>query len=340
MNELTIILPLLTGLVGWLLNEVSHRRREVSADRRAISKALADLLEIRHQTVAMKSLFDTLTHRLNLPQSIWSFIFPFLESFWPNSDGLHKRYNDTVDSVASANPMLGFRLRSKDELTRYLKSLRQLASQHYTELKPVFLKYSADERTVQAARNGLLSFTRIFHNDLVELEKSWRYIDSSLNQANDSTANTRTGLTGGSIGAIIGSIVFPGLGTIAGGALGGYLMTKNRTDNLLSQATTHIDNYANHTRHLIKLLHDNAKELYLLAGRMYDQFQVRKLRSSYFELKKSRADVEQVFNEYLDYHLKDVQSFYSTQISDNDTATWGQAAEYVFNFVKNYQPST
>jgi hypothetical protein len=211
--------------------------------------------------------------------------------------------------------------------------------QHYAELKPVFQKYAADERTVQNARNGLVSFTRIFHNDLIELEKSWRYIDSALNQANDSTANTRTGLTGGSIGAIIGSIVFPGLGTIAGGALGGYLMTKNRTDNLLSQATNHIDNYANHTRHLIRLLHDNAKELYLLAGRIYDHFQVKKLRSAYFELKNTRTDVEQVFNAYLDYHLKDVQSFYSTQIAEGDTSTWGQAAEYVSNFIKNYQPT-
>ena len=207
----------------------------------------------------------------------------------------------------------------------------------YKELKPVFQRHAPDERCVQGARNSLLSFTRIFHNDLIELEKSWRYIDSALNQANDSTANTRSGLTGGSIGAIIGSIVFPGLGTIAGGALGGYLMTKNRTDNLLSQVASHIDNYANHTRNLIKVLHNNARELYLVAGRLYDDSQVKKLRSSYFELKKTRKDVELVFNSYLDYHLKDVQSFYSTRISEDNTATWGEASEYVHNFLKNYQ---
>ncbi|MGC8654871.1 MAG: hypothetical protein ACP5US_12870 [Candidatus Kryptoniota bacterium] len=34
MSELTTILPLLTGLVGWLLNELSHRRREAASDRR------------------------------------------------------------------------------------------------------------------------------------------------------------------------------------------------------------------------------------------------------------------------------------------------------------------
>jgi hypothetical protein len=47
MYELTVILSLLTLLVGWLLGEASQRRRELSTDKRAISRCIADLLEKR-----------------------------------------------------------------------------------------------------------------------------------------------------------------------------------------------------------------------------------------------------------------------------------------------------
>lgn len=125
MNETSIILSLLALFVGWLLNEVSHRWRKASIYRRAISKALADLLEIRHQIKTMEHIFHILNHRLKLPQSNWASIYPFIENIWPDSNDIHKRYNDAVNLISSVNPILGFRLRSKDELTPLLKRSRQ-----------------------------------------------------------------------------------------------------------------------------------------------------------------------------------------------------------------------
>ncbi len=119
----------MTGLVGWLLSELSHRRREVASDRRAISRALADLLEIRHQTFGIKAYLDEVTKQFKLPNQIWTVLRPYIESLFPSTDLLQKRYNDAVDCVASANPLLGFRLRSKEELPRYLRTVRQLATQ-------------------------------------------------------------------------------------------------------------------------------------------------------------------------------------------------------------------
>jgi hypothetical protein len=129
MNPTAWILSLATGLVGWLLNELSHRRREVAGDRRAVSRALADLLEIRHQTVGLKALLDEVTKHFQLPANVMSLVLPYVHQFWPNTDDLSRRYNEAVNAVAAADPFLGFQLRSKDEVTRLLKTLQQLSSQ-------------------------------------------------------------------------------------------------------------------------------------------------------------------------------------------------------------------
>ncbi len=130
MNVLTIIiLPFLTLLVGWLLGEASQRRRELSTDRRSISRAIADLLEVRHRTLAIKTYVSMVSEKFKIPQKALPFLISTLESFLPNIDSLQKRFNDSVDAVSSANPLLGFQLRSKDELPRLLNTLRQLISQ-------------------------------------------------------------------------------------------------------------------------------------------------------------------------------------------------------------------
>lgn len=147
MNVFTIIiLPLLTLLVGWLLREASQQRREISTDRRAISRSIADLLEIRHRTYALKSYLDRVTEKIKIPQEVLLFIISTLESFLPNIDSLQKRFNDSVDTVASSNALLGFQLRSKDEFPKLLNTLRQLASQDVksVQLYPQFEKQLMD----------------------------------------------------------------------------------------------------------------------------------------------------------------------------------------------------
>jgi len=152
MIELTTILPLLTGLVGWLLNELSHRRREVASDRRAISRALSDLLEIRHQTFFLKAYLDEIMKQFKLPQQVWTILMPYIQGLIPSTDSLERRYNDAVDAIASANPLLGFRLRSKEELPKFLKTIRQLASQDPSavDVFPIF-----EERLLDVVKSPL-----------------------------------------------------------------------------------------------------------------------------------------------------------------------------------------
>jgi hypothetical protein len=136
MIESTTILPLLTGLVGWLLNELSHRRREVTSYRRAISCALSDLLEIRHQiflpTFFLKAISDKIIKQFKLPQEVCTNLMLYIQDLIPSLDSfdsLEKRYNNAVDAVASVDPLLGFRLRWKGELPRFLKTIKGVALQ-------------------------------------------------------------------------------------------------------------------------------------------------------------------------------------------------------------------
>ncbi len=131
-TELSIVIPLITLLVGWLLGEASSRRREISSDRRAISRAIADLLEVRHRTFGIKAYMDALIKKFNVPQQAQPIITSVLQVMLPNSQSLQARYNDSVNAVSSANPLLGFQLRSKDELPKFLAILRQIASQDAT----------------------------------------------------------------------------------------------------------------------------------------------------------------------------------------------------------------
>ncbi len=197
-------------------------------------------------------------------------------------------------------------------------------------------KYSLNEIQIQGFRNSLMSYTRIFFNDLAELEKSYKVMESLLNQANDATANTRSGLTGGAIGATIGSFLFPGLGTIAGGFLGGYFMGKTRTDGIIDQVANAIDTYIEHTRSLIQLMVENSKELYLLSGRMYEEIQVKRMRNVYFETKKANKEIDFIFTEYYKQQLKESEDLFLQKCDDedNDSPTWGDLSNFVYNFIK------
>ncbi len=161
MTELTFVISVVTLLVGWLLNEASHRRREISSDKRAISRAIADLLEVRNRTLFLNAYLDEVAKRFKIPNEAQLIMIALLDNLLPNTESLQKRYNDSIDAVASADPVLGFRLRSKDELPNYLKTLRQLVSQdpNSARLYPQFeaqlmdlIKSPMDEAILELAK--------------------------------------------------------------------------------------------------------------------------------------------------------------------------------------------
>ena len=116
-------------IVGWTLNEISFFSKNRQKDKRAMARALTDLLEIRHQVFRLECVKDDFFKKISLPTEMYSVLQTTLSnllgSIAPN-DSLQKRYNEAVDLVASVEPLLAFELRSKDLISPLLSGLQAL----------------------------------------------------------------------------------------------------------------------------------------------------------------------------------------------------------------------
>lgn len=112
-------------VIGWLLSEVSHYILDRRERRKAISSALADLLEIRHNFVSLEVAISEI--KKLIPKEVLSadaepqlriFLTQHIQQLFPQwqqmSHDASARYNESVTLVASIDPILGYQLRSKD----------------------------------------------------------------------------------------------------------------------------------------------------------------------------------------------------------------------------------
>lgn len=114
-------------VVGWGLNQLSQWivvRRE---ERAAIGRAVADLLEIRFRLLAIPRAVEHLAKCLSMPPEMQALVQVVLSQWFPPDSGLRERYATSIDLIAGINPILGFRLRSQDEIGPRLEQLRALS---------------------------------------------------------------------------------------------------------------------------------------------------------------------------------------------------------------------
>lgn len=127
MDALQTITPLLGVIVGGMLAGVGSMLRGRRERKRTIATALSDLLEVRHRILA----FDFAIREIAALTKIQPEIIPAfrnqLEELMPIDSDLDSRYNDAVTVLAGADPVLAFRLRSKNLLPGMLKTLRTIA---------------------------------------------------------------------------------------------------------------------------------------------------------------------------------------------------------------------
>lgn len=167
-EQLSAVLAL---FIGWLLSELSHRLHQRSEERKPLARAIADLLEIRHRTRAVTVVLGELKKRFSVPPDAEGVIRKMVQDCIPQTEVLRDRYNEAVDLIAGVDPILAFRLRSKDEFTPLLQKFRallaadqsgkSLALQIEEKLCTIFLK-NLEEVTVELARaHGLRTWWRI-----------------------------------------------------------------------------------------------------------------------------------------------------------------------------------
>lgn len=128
MDVLTYVIPVLAVVIGWFLNEwsrVSHDRRE---GRRARFLAIANMLELRHQTLVFQISHREIESRLDISAEEHLRQLHWIDSLMPSIDELSQRYNHAVELVIISNPTLGYQLRSQEIMPLFLRMLRKLIS--------------------------------------------------------------------------------------------------------------------------------------------------------------------------------------------------------------------
>jgi hypothetical protein len=126
---LPVIYTLSGALGGWLLSEVSQVIRLRRDERRAIGRALTDLMLIRRHITAAKevakmfSQHTTFTPQEQLQAQIVA------NNFLPDMENLRNRYEESVKVVSGIRPILGFSLNQQDYLLPMIERLRLFAAQ-------------------------------------------------------------------------------------------------------------------------------------------------------------------------------------------------------------------
>ncbi|MES2759858.1 MAG: hypothetical protein V4693_21005 [Pseudomonadota bacterium] len=128
MDALEVASPLLGVVVGGLLTGVTAYFRHRKERKRVIALALSDLLEVRHRMVAVESVVKKM---LTIPEFSPEQVPQFrsmLDSIIPNDPGLDARYDTAVSLLAGIDPVLAFRMRSRNTSPKMFGALRTLTA--------------------------------------------------------------------------------------------------------------------------------------------------------------------------------------------------------------------
>lgn len=120
-------------VIGFFIAQLAGSLGERRERKKAASRALTELLELRHHLVAMEAVRQAVDQMItvigNIPETDRLKLLVVLESLLPKPDDLHSRYDQSVSALAPSHPLLAFELRSKDLIRPLLTTLRSLMSQ-------------------------------------------------------------------------------------------------------------------------------------------------------------------------------------------------------------------
>lgn len=113
-NSSTLMIPLVSLMIGWMLNEFSHHIRARKLHKGALGKAVAELLEIWHQMIAISKAMSYVKEMVTTKESITPDMYNKIIGILPDPEAIKKRYNSAIDIIAESDPILAYQLRSKD----------------------------------------------------------------------------------------------------------------------------------------------------------------------------------------------------------------------------------
>jgi hypothetical protein len=167
--------PFLLGLasvaVGWSLSELSHFLRATGSKRRALNRALAELIELRHQQLAIDLVFKEIRKRWPVSAEELNAGMQWIDQILPADPQLPVRYEAAVSEIAGVDPLVAFALRSKDRGPLLLAKVRgaqlsPVADKNLVEsvdalIRTSFVKSLEQEIRSVAWKLGIISWLRI-----------------------------------------------------------------------------------------------------------------------------------------------------------------------------------
>ena len=108
MERSDVLLPIITLLIGFFLNEVSQWMRTQREDKRVLSRVLSGLLELRHDLVFWRT-FKMLLQDLNVTPQQQATVSVYLrQKLLPQFSQWRDRYKESVEELAGVNAVLPF----------------------------------------------------------------------------------------------------------------------------------------------------------------------------------------------------------------------------------------
>jgi hypothetical protein len=127
-------------VIGWSLNALSPYFAERRERRKAFSRVLTDLLDIRNELFLADYALDEIGKAVTLTPEIEIQLRVGMQNLLPNQQQLQQRYNESVSQVAALDPLLGYQLRSKDILRPLISALFSSVAQTQDMQAAAFLK--------------------------------------------------------------------------------------------------------------------------------------------------------------------------------------------------------
>jgi hypothetical protein len=123
MDLLEKVLPLVGVLFGAGLTGFGALWKERLERRKVVGRALSDLLEVRHQFRSADALVRELQKRITMPEEMIVGMRALGRTVFPMESDAHKRYSESIATLAGFDPVLAFQLRSKDKAPEMLAYL-------------------------------------------------------------------------------------------------------------------------------------------------------------------------------------------------------------------------
>lgn len=128
MEALQVIAPLIGVVLGSAISGIGAYLRIRMERKRLIACALSDLLEIRHHILGIEVVLREVRNRAPVSEEEAQLFRTHMNAIIPLDEDVHKRYDEAISLLSGIDPILAFKMRSKNKVSQFLDSIRNLSS--------------------------------------------------------------------------------------------------------------------------------------------------------------------------------------------------------------------